>query len=197
MAVDSGLLSFSRIFYRPIVALLVVGGKKEGNQEGSGAMAVFIEGLLEGHESPGTRSMVKAFMVLYILLSLFAGVSNCAAITHPHARIFELMASVAALLLLGMSLKYVQWYRQENMDPKFKRATMALICITIILDIACIMAFIDTMTASDAAPATHAPTFPPLTTGTGRPPTFPTGTIITTPHPLAGVETPLPIRYRF
>ncbi len=99
-------------------------------------MPDWLDGFLEGHESPALRILYRLAMVSFILFSVFAGVCNFA--TKNPAGI---MVSFCVLALMVYSLAMVQLYRRDQMDPKFKRLTIAVMIITLVLGAASAMEF--------------------------------------------------------
>ena len=132
----------------------------------------YVEGFLEGHEGPGLKLLYRGFMFAYIVLSLFSGICNIAAMTHDGAHFNNVLNSAVIVGLLAMSLVNIAWYRRDNLDPKHKRVNFALIVLVLILDVAACIAFHETLTYKAPAPApvpapepsTFEPyTFPPVT----------------------------------
>lgn len=133
-----------------------------------------VDGLLEGHEAPGTRMLVRAVMVIYIIFTVFSGICNVAMIGHKGGHMAFPIVSVCILGFLGFSLFLVKSYRADTMDPKFRRAAIVLMIMIVVLDIASCMIFHYTITYKapppPPPPPTPAPTFAPFTPQPGAPP---------------------------
>eukprot|EP00331_Platyophrya_macrostoma_P020123 CAMPEP_0176463590 /NCGR_PEP_ID=MMETSP0127-20121128/35981_1 /TAXON_ID=938130 /ORGANISM="Platyophrya macrostoma, Strain WH" /LENGTH=131 /DNA_ID=CAMNT_0017855783 /DNA_START=33 /DNA_END=428 /DNA_ORIENTATION=- len=107
----------------------------------------YVDGLLEGHEAQGTRTVVyRLFIVAFVMLSIFSGLANIATLGHEGHRDYDVLTSISILGLTVMVLQNVKWYRQDNQDPKHRRSTVALIVLVLILDVGSCIAFNQTMT---------------------------------------------------
>jgi hypothetical protein len=108
-------------------------------------MTPWIDGLLEGHESPGFRNLYRLWMVCYIIFSVFAGLCNIGLIMHDGAQPGFALVSLMNLGMLFFSLFLVKSYKADGLDPKFKRATGVLMLFVTVLGIGCVMIFSETL----------------------------------------------------
>jgi hypothetical protein len=136
----------------------------------------YIDGFLEGHESTTVRVIYRLGMASYILLTLFASIANLA-VVRPSGHIYTALNSVSLLGFLGLTLKNAHWYRKDNLDPKFRRATVFLMFCVIVLDVAGCMAFHDALhpepkyyPPAETPVPTFTPPFTPEPPGTPAPP---------------------------
>jgi hypothetical protein len=146
-----------------------------------GEALLYVDGLLEGHETKRSRVLYRMFMGSFILFSVFSGICNIALIGHKGFHPSHAILSICILMLLAFTLMFVKWYRHDTLDPKFRKATGALMFITICLGIAASMQFHTTLTMESPAaaevppPTTVAPTAAPTPapTSAGPPKTIP------------------------
>jgi hypothetical protein len=129
----------------------------------------YLDGLLEGHESPGVRFIYRFFMFGFVVLSLFSCVANIAVVTKEGAEKATVLVAVAILLLSGLALTFVSWYRADGLDPKFRRAFFFFIALIILLDVAACMEFARVINYQPpvAPPPTYSPepTYEPTPSG--------------------------------
>lgn len=141
--------------------------------------ADYLDGFLEGHETTGIRSLYRFVVGSFVILSLFCGLANIAAQGKDGSRTSDAVMSAAILGLLAYTLQQIKWYRQDNEDPKHRRATIALMLMVLLLDVAACIAFHATMSYQPPAPPptpvpTAAPTAAPTEAPTANPTLAPT-----------------------
>jgi hypothetical protein len=131
--------------------------------------ADYVDGFLEGHETTGTRTLYRFGVVSFVILSLFCGIINIAMQGHVGSRSSDALVSAAILGLLGYTLQQIKWYRQDNEDPKHRRATIVLILLVVLLDISACIAFHNVLACEPPVPVPETPV--PTTMGPTPAPT--------------------------
>jgi hypothetical protein len=136
--------------------------------------ADYLDGFLEGHETSGTRGLYRFGVISFVILSLFCGIANIAIQGTKGHRVSDAFVSVAILGLLAYTLQHIKWYRQDNADPKHRRATIYLMFTVLLLDVASCIAFHDTISYQPPAPEMPPTTVAPTVAPTPAPTTAPT-----------------------
>eukprot|EP00759_Apiculatamorpha_spiralis_P034581 PhF_6_TR35572/c0_g1_i1/m.51800 len=129
-------------------------------------MEYLLEGLLEGHESPGMRTGYKLMMVSYTIFTAFSCAVSFADITNAEWKFSSLLTAVATLGLYFLALLLTKWYRLDGLDPKFKKVIVAFTVMVLLLDVAMTMEFSTALNTQPPAPChcpTPAPTWAPFT----------------------------------
>lgn len=133
--------------------------------------ADYLDGFLEGHETAGTRTLYRLGVASFVILSLFSGIVGVATQGKEGSHVSDALVSVAILGLLAYTLQQIKWYRQDNEDPKHRRATIFLMLLVVLLDVSACVAFHNVLSyqAPVPVPETPVPTTTPEPTPT--PPT--------------------------
>jgi len=98
-------------------------------------MRVVLEGLLEGHESQGSRMMYQTFMISYVIFTLFACSVTVVDMFNEGFKLEDAFLLGATVILFLSGFVLIQWYRTDGLDPKFKTFIMLLIGAALCLDI--------------------------------------------------------------
>lgn len=148
---------------------------------GSG-MTPWIDGLLEGHETRSFVLIYRLWMITYIIFGLFAGLCNVGLIMHDGSNPAFAMVSLMVIGFLVYSLYTVKTFKEDGLDPKFKRASGVLMLFVTVLSIASVMIFNSTLNYKKEECAPEPAPLPPWETTTLPPETTfpPNGT---TPAP--------------
>lgn len=115
-------------------------------------MPDWIDGMLEGHESPGHRLVYRGFIICYIIFSAFSALCNFCLIGKEFLFAETLVTSVVVIALVPFSLMMVALYRKDSMAPKFKMINAGLMFIVLVLGASLCMAFHRGLTEVNASP---------------------------------------------
>ena len=136
----------------------------------------YIDGFLEGHETTGYKVAYRFVMISYIILTTFVAAGNAATVTKHYAHVYNVLNSAALIGLMILTLKNAHWYRKDNLDPKFRRATAGLMFCVLLIDVGGCMAFHESLQDPPPPP-------PPPPTPAPTPAPTPCPTPVPTPAP--------------
>jgi hypothetical protein len=141
-------------------------------------MHSFIDGLLQGHEGTPFKVAYRMWMFTFIIFSIFSGLCNIPLLTHEGSHPAYPMISLMIIGLLVYTLMMVRAWKDDGLDPKFRRWIFALMVFVLVLDIASAMIFHDTISYKAPVrepypapePSTEAPTVEPTPSPNGTDP---------------------------
>ena len=155
-----------------------------GYSGGGGGGGLWLDGLLEGYESPGVRTVCRISIIIYLIFAAWSIIAPFILIKKYGWGPQYAVLGGGILGVTFFTVFLIKTYKSSNLDPKFKKATVGLILVNIVLCIASTWGFHEVLifppepTPVPTAFPTAFPTAEPAPT-TPEPPTPPP----TTPPP--------------
>jgi len=112
----------------------------------------YLDGFSEGHESQGVKLAYRALLIVVTLLSVTVAIMNVATLGRAGHHVYNALVSLVIIGLLIYVFVNVGWYRKDNQAPKHKWLTFLLIGLLVLLDVAMMMAFVETIEYKEPAP---------------------------------------------
>eukprot|EP00760_Papus_ankaliazontas_P006484 PhM_4_TR13057/c0_g1_i1/m.100883 len=135
-----------------------------------GFFQTLLEGTLEGHESPTERNLTRAVFIIFYGFATWSVIANFINISHAGFEVSSLITSTVIGVLCVVNYLLTSWYRQDGLDPKFKKLILCMMTVILLLCVASTMEFNTTQKYSPPPPVTPCPTPPPTPTPTPKPP---------------------------
>ncbi|ORC91530.1 uncharacterized protein TM35_000051260 [Trypanosoma theileri] len=111
-----------------------------------------MDGLLEGHEPRSTGIFTIALIIVCIVISTVAVVLNIALLKHQGSHFSSFVNAVGILILIGLTLIHLKWYKNDHQEKKQKHAIYVLVFAILLLDVAAFMVASETLHYQEPLP---------------------------------------------